>query len=179
MFVVAGITGNTGSAAADTLLRAGHHVRGITRDAARAEQWRGRGVDVASSPLTDAAALTRILDGADGAYVLAPPDLQDADPVALYTNVARAFREAARATGLRRIVFLSSYGAQLPTGTGPIRGLHEAEAVLSDAAPEVVFLRPSLLYGELARRARAGSGCRDFADVSRGPRSPAPDGRDP
>jgi uncharacterized protein YbjT (DUF2867 family) len=31
----------------------------------------------------------------------------------------------------------------LPQGTGAIRGLHVAEAILADAAPRVTFLRPS------------------------------------
>uniref|UniRef100_UPI001F19403C NmrA family protein n=1 Tax=Falsiroseomonas oryziterrae TaxID=2911368 RepID=UPI001F19403C len=65
------------------------------------------------------------------------------DPVAYYAEVATAAREAARAAGLGRLVLLSSEGAHLAAGTGPILGLHRAEAVLADAAPHVTRLRPS------------------------------------
>jgi uncharacterized protein YbjT (DUF2867 family) len=40
-------------------------------------------------------------------------------------------------------VLLSSVGAELPSGTGPIRSLHYAEGVLKDALPRLTRLRPA------------------------------------
>jgi uncharacterized protein YbjT (DUF2867 family) len=143
MFVIAGLTGNTGAAAAEALLAQGHKVRGIVRDKAKAKAWADRGVELVSADMADAKALTKAFEGAEGAYALSPPDYTSADPIARMQAVARAVREAALAASLPRLVFLSSEGAHLESGTGPIRGLHYAEAILADAAPTVTFLRPS------------------------------------
>ncbi len=142
MFVIAGITGNTGAAAARALLAQGQPVRALLRDPSRLPGW-AVGAEAFAAELTDAAALTRAFAGATAAYILVPTNPQVADPVRAYIDVALAVREAARAAGLPRLVFLSSVGAELATGNGPIRGLHLAEAILADAAPELVFLRPS------------------------------------
>lgn len=140
MFVVAGVSGNSGAAAARALIAAGQQVRGLTRNSARVNV---PGVEPFETALDDVAALTRAFAGAAGAYLLCPPDLQHPDPIALYEAVAEAAAKAARGAGLPRLVLLSSIGAQLPSGTGPVVGLHKAEAILADAAPQVTFLRPA------------------------------------
>ena len=143
MFALIGITGQTGSAAATALLRQGHRLRALVRDPARAEAWQRQGVALQQGEATDAQALRRTFDGAEAAYVMVPPAPAHPDPVAYYAEVATAAREAARAAGVGRLVLLSSEGAHLASGTGPILGLHRAEAILADAAPRVTRLRPS------------------------------------
>lgn len=140
MFVVAGVSGNSGSAAAHALIAAGEQVRGLTRDPARLNV---SGVEPFEATLEDTQALTRAFAGAAGAYVLCPPDLQHPDPIGSYEAVAVAIAQAARAAGLPRLVLLSSVGAHLSSGTGPVLGLHKAEAILADVAPRVTFLRPA------------------------------------
>ncbi len=141
MFVVAGITGQTGAAAAAALLEGGHAVRALVRQPAKAASWAARGVEVVEGDAADAESLARAFAGARGAYMLAPPVPQHPDPIAAYAAIAEATREAARRTGLERLVFLSSEGAHLPSGTGPIAGLHRAEAILAGAAPHLTYLR--------------------------------------
>jgi uncharacterized protein YbjT (DUF2867 family) len=141
MFVIAGITGNTGSAAAQALLDHGQKVRAIVRDTSKAKTWADKGVELVQGELTNAKDLTAAFKGADGAYVLSPPDYANPDPIAKMQTVAKAIREAALATSLARLVFLSSEGAHLESGNGPIRGLHLAEGILKGAAPLTTFLR--------------------------------------
>ena len=141
MFVVAGITGHTGAAVANTLLAHGKPVRAIVRDAARAQSWAARGVEIANGDVADPVSLTKALSGAEAAYLLIPPSLQAADPVGDYTARSAAMRAAARAAKLPKLVFLSSMAAHHALGTGPIRGSHISEAVMADAAPRVIFLR--------------------------------------
>ncbi|WP_270937203.1 NmrA family NAD(P)-binding protein [Falsiroseomonas oryzae] len=143
MLALIGITGQTGSAAAATLLRQGHRLRALVRDPARAAAWATQGVELEAGDVTDPGALRQTFDGAEAAYVMIPPAPTHPDPVAYYAEVATAVREAARAAGLGRLVLLSSEGAHLASGTGPILGLHRAEAILADAAPHVTRLRPS------------------------------------
>ena len=78
-------------------------------------------------------------------------------------------------TGLQRLVLLSSVGAHLPAGTGPVLGLHRAESILVDAAPHVTFLRPASFMDNwhgLAGAARGGVLPSFFADLDT-PRRPS------
>lgn len=143
MFLIAGLTGNTGAAAAQTLLDAGHKVRGLVRDPSRAAAWSARGVELATADLRDTAALSQAMRGVAGAYMLVAAPVQAADVIGDYIEIATSIRAAARAAGLPRLVFLSSEGAHLASGTGAVRALHVAEALLADAAPSVTFLRAS------------------------------------
>ncbi|WP_309645450.1 NmrA family NAD(P)-binding protein [Phenylobacterium sp.] len=143
MFAIIGINGNTGSAAANALLDSGHSVRALVRDPARAAAWRERGVELITGDVTDEDALARTFDGVQGAYALVPPNPHHPEPLTYYREVATALRTSAGAAGLERLVFLSSEGAHLPAGTGPILGSHFAEEILAGAIQHVTFLRPS------------------------------------
>jgi uncharacterized protein YbjT (DUF2867 family) len=141
MYVIAGITGNTGAAAAKALLARGEAVRAIVRDEGRATAWAARGVELRRADLTDAESLARAFEGAAGAYLFAPPLSEDGEHATLYVAIARAVRTAAHRARLPRLVFLSSEGAHIPAGTGVIRSLHLAEAELAGAAPRLTYLR--------------------------------------
>ena len=141
MFVVAGLTGHTGSAAARALRAAGQAVRAIVRDPSRVTG--SDGIEMFAASTDDADALARAFDGAKGAYMLVPPQLQHTDPIATYEAVGHATRTAVTRSGLQRLVFLSSEAAHLASGNGPIAGLQRVEATLAGAAAETVFLRPS------------------------------------
>jgi uncharacterized protein YbjT (DUF2867 family) len=144
MYAVLGITGQTGAAAATALLETGHPVRALVRSPEKAASWRARGVELVRGDVGDAESLRALFAGVAGAYALVPPAPHHPDPIAWYAETAEAIRAAAIATGLPRLVFLSSEGAQLPAGTGPIRGLHEAERILSDCpGTRVTLLRPT------------------------------------
>ena len=73
MYAIAGVSGNTGSVVANTLLAAGKPVRVIVRDAAKGEPWKAKGAEVAVASLDDRAALAAALKGTQGAYLLIPP----------------------------------------------------------------------------------------------------------
>src|SRR5204863_2945378 len=79
MYAIAGVTGHTGKAVAQTLLAKGQSIRVVVRDEAKGASWKGRGVEVAVASVDDEAALTRALSGVSGAYVLLPPDAATTD----------------------------------------------------------------------------------------------------
>lgn len=143
MYIVTGVSGNTGKVVADTLLSQGHPVTVVVRDAAKGESWRAKGATVAVADLADSAALTQILTGAQGAYLLSPPNNTAEDFLADRAHFINSLATAVKASGIPHIVFLSSVGAHQPTGTGPIRSLHYAEQALANAANGVTFLRAS------------------------------------
>jgi uncharacterized protein YbjT (DUF2867 family) len=61
MYVIAGITGNTGAAAAEALLARGKSVRAIVRDESRAAAWAARDVELQRADLADAESLAQAL----------------------------------------------------------------------------------------------------------------------
>jgi uncharacterized protein YbjT (DUF2867 family) len=141
MYVVAGVTGNTGKVVAETLLAQRAPVRVVVRDAAKGEAWKARGAEVATATLDDAAGLTKALAGAKGAYLLLPPQMQSTDARADNARRSAAYAKAIDASGVPHVVFLSSIGSHLSAGTGPILSTHDAEITLRKTHARVTFLR--------------------------------------
>ena len=142
MFVVLGVTGHTGSAVAETLLSQKQPVRVVVRSADKAADWKARGADVAVASLDDMPALAKAFEGANGVYLLVPPnygaEAWSADQQARMDRAA----EAVKKSGIGHVVFLSSIGGQLPSGTGPIRAVHYGEEKLVGAVKHITILRP-------------------------------------
>jgi uncharacterized protein YbjT (DUF2867 family) len=131
MYVVAGITGNTGSVVASSLLERKLPVRVVARNPAKAEAWKARGAEVVIAELADQAALTAALRGATGAYLLVPPRLGSAAPLQENRALIASLAGAVTAAKVPHVVLLSSVGAQHPGGTGPIVSAHDAEKALA------------------------------------------------
>jgi uncharacterized protein YbjT (DUF2867 family) len=129
-FVVAGVSGNTGSVVAETLLARREKVRVVVREASAAALWAARGAEVAVADLEDASALGRALRGARGAYLLIPPSFTAPSLRAHQTNVARSLAAAALESEVGHVVLLSGFAAHRNSGSGPLAGLHDAERLL-------------------------------------------------
>lgn len=141
-FVVAGVSGNTGSVVADALLTAGEKVRVVVRDEAKGAPWRARGAEVAVADLGDANALGRALAGASGAYLLIPPNVTAPDYAAHQDGVTASIVDAVGRSKVPHVVFLSSVNAHVLRGNGPIGGVARAERAFADvASTRVSFVR--------------------------------------
>src|ERR1700728_3995997 len=127
MYTVLGITGNTGSTLAKTLLSAGQKVRGIMRNAAKAVEWRERGAEIVVAELSDKEQMARAFEGSEGVYIMLPTYFEAQDMFAENARDLPSLKHAVVAAGVRKIVFLSSIGAERETGTGAILKLHEME----------------------------------------------------
>jgi uncharacterized protein YbjT (DUF2867 family) len=141
MYAVAGVTGHTGSVVARSLLERGEAVRVLVRDPTQGTEWDGRGAEVALADLADPAAVAAALRDTRGAFLLSPPDLGAVDFFASRRRLLEAVADGVHASGVPHVVFLSSLGAHLAAGTGPIRILHEAEQRLPGTVPGITFLR--------------------------------------
>ncbi len=133
-FVVAGVSGHTGKVVAESLLSRGKSVRVIVREESKGSAFRAQGAEVAVADLSDAGALARALEGAEGAYLLVPPSMSAPDFAAYQDGVTKALVDAVAQAKVPHVVLLSSVGAQHPAGTGPIAGLHRAERALQAVA---------------------------------------------
>src|SRR5581483_11675667 len=142
MITVLGATGKTGSVVAARLLAAGVKTRVAGRSAGRLRSLADRGASIAAGEVTDANHLVSAFDGAEALYAMIPPDYSQKDLRAFYSRAADAICTAVQRAGVRRVVFLSSLGAELPGGTGPIAGLHDAEQRLKNTGAAAIALRP-------------------------------------
>jgi uncharacterized protein YbjT (DUF2867 family) len=127
MYVILGASGNTGSIIANSLLSAGKKVRVVGRDAGRLKLFVDRGAEAFTADMSDAAALTKAFTGARAAYLMLPPAKSREEQERDSDGIARAVKES----GLRYAVHLSSYGAQVEKGAGPVSGLHSSEQKLN------------------------------------------------
>ncbi|MBX3217731.1 MAG: NmrA family NAD(P)-binding protein [Labilithrix sp.] len=159
MFVVAGVTGNTGAVVAEALLAAGKKVRVLVRDAAKGAPWRARGADVRLlASLDDASALAAALEGAEGAYLLSPPNMGAADFIAERRATVDAFAAAIERSRVPHVVFLSSVGGQHAAATGPIRTVHYGEQRLAKTDAKLTFVRAAYFLENWAAVAAAAKG---------------------
>jgi len=140
-YVVAGATGRTGSVVTETLLGHGKAVRVLVHDAAKGEAFKARGAEVVVGELGDVAMLTKALSGAAGAYLLLPQNMTSTAPLEQNAALTATFATAIRESKVPHVVLLSSVGAHLPDGTGPIRALHHAEKELAATGTALTALR--------------------------------------
>ncbi len=131
MYVVLGASGNTGHVVAKNLLARGQKVRVVGRNAAHLQSLAAQGAEIFIGDVTDASALTRALHKADAAYVMIPPNPSSDNVRAYEDRVSNAIAAAVRKAGVKNVVSLSSIGADKPSGTGPVVGVHELEQKLN------------------------------------------------
>ena len=144
---VLGATGKTGGAVVDRLLAAGVKVKAVGRSPDKLAALQKRGAQTVNVSVTDAAGLTDALRGSDAAYLMIPGDITKPDVLGQYARAGEAIARAVRDSGVRRAVFLSSLGAELPAGTGPIAGLHGVEERLRAIdGLALTILRPGYFY---------------------------------
>ncbi|MDO8757260.1 MAG: NAD(P)H-binding protein [Elusimicrobiota bacterium] len=151
IMAVTGATGHVGEAIVQRLKAAGHEVREIARSL---------GTLIEAVPK-----VTRDFTGADAAFLMLPPDPKALDPRKRANEFGVCLAEAVKASGVKRVVFLSSINAHLKEGTGPILGLRDMEERLDGLGiPQLVHLRPSYFMenhfqavGFIARQGYYGS----------------------
>jgi len=127
IYVILGASGNTGSIIANFLLTKGERVRVVGREAERLQRFVRKGAEAFTADVSDAAALTKAFGGARAAYLMLPPITTREDQERQSDAIAKAVKDS----GLRYAVHLSSYGAHVPEGTGPVTGLHSSEQKLN------------------------------------------------
>jgi uncharacterized protein YbjT (DUF2867 family) len=143
MYVITAATGNTGKIIAQNLLKAGKSVKVISRKAEHLADLVSQGAVAAVGDLSDAAFLTQAFEGATAVYLLVPPKWDMTDWRAYQRTVNDAYVQALRATGVKKAVLLSSQGAHLLEGAGPVSGIGELEVALRDIEGlSVLSLRP-------------------------------------
>jgi len=157
--VITGATGGVGAAVARALLREGCEVRALARKGSDRRNLQRIAVEVVEGDLNDPASLAPAVAGCEALFhVAADYRLGAFDPRELYqTNVegTRNILNAARAAGVRRVVYTSSVATiGIPKDGTP--GSEDTPSTLEDMVGH--YKRSKFLAEEAAREAvRAGS----------------------
>jgi uncharacterized protein YbjT (DUF2867 family) len=133
---------------ATVLVQAGERPTLLARDRGRVRPALRESCDVVELDLGDADAVVRATAGADALFWVCPRT-DDDDPVAGYARLGAVGARAVRESGVDRVVFLSSVGAEARHGFGEIDGLARTEELLDAAARHVVHLRCGYFFSNL------------------------------
>ncbi len=114
-YAITGITGKVGGALARTLLAAGTRVRAIVRDAQKGDAWAARGCEVAVADMEDASALVAAFTGATAVFILPPSEFDPAPGYPEARAVIDSVVEALTAARPKKVLLLSTIGADAPT----------------------------------------------------------------
>jgi uncharacterized protein YbjT (DUF2867 family) len=147
MYTVLGATGHIGSVITKKLLEKGEKVRAVGRSTARLQPLVQKGAEAFIADVSDAESLTRAFQDARAVFLMMPPGLQSQDYQADQERQSDAISTAVRNAGVHYAVNLSSYGAQAPSGTGPIGGLHREELKLNGVEKlNILHLRAAYFF---------------------------------
>ena len=90
---------------ARALLAAGKPVRAVVRDAGKARAWADQGCEVAIASMNDAGALAAAFAGAEGVFVLPPPEFDPAPGFPEGRAIISAVKQALEASKPKRVVW--------------------------------------------------------------------------
>lgn len=142
-----GSLGNISKPLAQILVNNGHRVTVISSDASKTSAIEALGAKAAIGSVADVAFLTQAFTGADAVYTMVPPNMAIPDYKQYIAETGQNYVEAIKASGVKRVVNLSSIGAHLSEGTGPIVGLYRVEQLLNALdGVAVKHLRAGIFY---------------------------------
>lgn len=143
-FAILGATGQIGSIIVDELLKKGHKVRAIGRDAKKLESLRSKGAEISTADFANATQLAEAFKDCDGVFTMIAPDYGADDFTAYQNKCSAAINEAVVKAKVKKVLNLSSIGAQHQDKTGPIKGLYTHEQKMNTIANvDVLHFRPS------------------------------------
>ena len=146
-FVVTGSLGNISKPLAEKLVAAGHDVTIVSSKADKTAQIEALGAQAAIGSVEDVDFLTKTFTGADAVYTMVPPNFGAGDWKKYIAGIGENYAEAIHAAGVKNVVNLSSMGAHMPEGCGPVSGLYSVEKELNALDKvNVRHLRPGFFY---------------------------------
>lgn len=144
IFAVMGASGHIGHAIVEDLLKRGHIVRAIGRSEEKLRPLMLKGAEGVCLNFEDAGALSNAFTDAYAVFTMIPPSSSEKNYGDYQDRVGDAICQAIKRSGTKHVVNLSSIGADLDEGTGPIKGLHRLEKRLDalEGLDFLVHLRP-------------------------------------
>ncbi|MCD0479976.1 NAD(P)H-binding protein [Chryseobacterium sp. LC2016-29] len=145
--IITGSLGNVAKPLVQQLISEGHDITVISSNETKKDEIEALGAKAAIGSITDLDFLVKTFEGADAAFLMTPPNMGGVNIVENTINAGKNYAEAIKQTGIKRVVMLSSIGAESPVENGPIKGLHFIEKFYNDLEnTSVTFLRAGYFY---------------------------------
>jgi uncharacterized protein YbjT (DUF2867 family) len=149
-YAITGASGRTGRIVAQGLLEAGQEVRVVGRDPERLQRLVEQGAVPFVGDVRDVAFVESAFRGADAAYLVVPGNLKGRDVRRDFGDIGANYAAAARTTGLKSAVFLSTIGTHDEQNRGLILIHTDVERSLNAVdGLNVVHLRAPAFFENL------------------------------
>ncbi|HVM87806.1 MAG TPA: NAD(P)H-binding protein [Puia sp.] len=150
-YVITGGAGHISKPLAEKLISEGHHVTIISRNEKNIAGLVSKGAKAAIGSVEDIDFLSKTFAGADAVYTMVPPNFSITGSWKKWIGqIGKNYAQAIKESGVKYVVNLSSIGAHLPDGCGPVSGLHQAEKALDELSDvNIRHLRPAYFYTNL------------------------------
>jgi len=151
--IVAGSLGHISKPLTQMLVQKGHAVTVISSNPEKQAAIEAMGATAAIGTIEDADFLTATFTGADAVYTMVPPpdfSNPNLDVMSHCNEIGNNYTQAIAASGVRRVVHLSSIGAHLAKDSGLILLHHALETTLGKLSEvDITFMRPVAFYYNL------------------------------
>jgi uncharacterized protein YbjT (DUF2867 family) len=146
-YLITGSLGNISKPIVAGLVKGGKQVSVITSSADRKKEIEALGATALVGSLTDQTFLKQAFQQAEVVYTMIPPIWQTNDWRKSQNEIGKNYIQALQTSQVKYVVNLSSVGAHLGKGAGPVDGLYDFEQMLNQLnSIHVKHLRPSFFY---------------------------------
>ncbi len=150
-YVITGSLGHISKPVVQKLKASGHSVTVITSNSSKVKDIEALGAAAAVGSVEDRNFLKKAFAGAHAVYLMIPPNWAPSGSwLDFQKGVIENYIEAVEANDIKNIVLLSSVGAHMGKGAGPVDGVSIAEWQLSQLQDvNLLIVRPSYFFYNL------------------------------
>ncbi|UPK68692.1 NAD(P)H-binding protein [Chitinophaga filiformis] len=146
MHVILGASGQVGSAIVTQLIEKGESVKGVVRDEKKAGKLEKTGAAVAVADVSDLPALVAAFQDGSTLFALTPESGHERNVIGETKDILENYRKALASSPIKKVVGLSSIGAQYETGTGNLVMSYLLEHAFTGMPLKQLFVRPAYYF---------------------------------
>lgn len=146
MYVILGASGQVGSAIVDHLLAKKLSVKAVVHHPDKASVIKEKGAEVAIADAIDLNSLIEAFKGGDTLFALTPETGKTEEVLGETKTILENYNKAIHQSSIKKVVGLSSIGAQYSKGTGNLLMSHMLEHAFTDLIIPQIFIRPAYYY---------------------------------
>ncbi|MEN0056069.1 MAG: NmrA family NAD(P)-binding protein [Mucilaginibacter sp.] len=146
MNIILGASGQVGSAIVSNLLQTQQPVKGIVRNEGKGLQLKKQGAHIAVADTFNLSALTESFKNGSTLFVITPETGKGDDILGDAKKSLANIRKALESSPVKKVVGLSSMGAQYDKGTGNLLMSYFLEHAFKGMDIEQTFIRPAYYY---------------------------------
>jgi uncharacterized protein YbjT (DUF2867 family) len=146
MNIILGASGQVGGAVVVTLKEKGEPIKGIIRDSKKAADIEKRGAVAAVADIFDESSLIEAFKDGTTLFALMPVNATSDDILGDTKKILENYRKALETSSIKKVVGLSTMGAQYSSGTGNLSMLYLLEHAFEGLDVKTTFIRPAYFF---------------------------------